>query len=303
MKRILFLKNKIDIPSRYNYEINYGWTDVGAEHSLFDPFSWYIDSIPTLDEFRAYMSKHEVDCIISLCALSRFEHFNATAWLDLLESVKIPKILRAADTYRNSWRNPFYQVWDRILYRGPDRDGGIPEKGTFIPWSINPKRYKPVFGGNEIKMIATCGEHYPLRSALRDLNRKHSRTQGAYLFSDLCDQVKILNGKRYIQELQAARSIISTGNKPAPETPAKVLEAAVCGALIITPPTKHLGMYFDPAQVFIFNDGDEFVEVCESVAGMDEQKAAEMQEWNYEHVCKNHNSVKFVNEYILPLLE
>lgn len=303
MKRILFLKNKIDTPSRYNYEINYGWTDVGAQRSLFDAQEWFIDSIPTREELNAYIARSEIDCIVSLCALSRFEHFNAMEWIELLESVSIPKILRAADTCYQSWRDPFYQAWDHVLYRMPDKNGGIPAKGTFIPWSINPEKYEFVSGGTEIKMIASCGEAYPLRTALRDLNRKHSRTQGHYLFSDLCDQVGILNGEAYIQEMQTARAIITTGSKLSPETRARVLEAAACGALIITPPTKHLGTYFDSDQVFIFNDGDEFVEICESVAAMDEQEVVEMQERNHKHVCENHNSVKFVNEYILPVLE
>lgn len=303
MKRILFLKNKIDIPSRYNYEINYGWTEAGTQHGLFDARDWYIDSIPTQDELNAYIAKSEIDCIISLCALPRFEFFNAMAWLELLEGVSIPKILRSADTCYESWGNPFYHVWDRILYRMPDKNGGIPDRGTFITWSINPDKYKPLFGGTEIKMIASCGDNYPLRSALRDLNCKHSRTQGSYLFNDLCDQAGSLRGELYIQELQSARAIIATGNKQSPETPGKVVEAAACGALIITPPTKHLEKYFDPDQVFVFNDGDEFVEICESVMRMDEQEVTEMQKRNYKHVCENHNSVKFINEYILPVIE
>lgn len=303
MKRILFLKNKIDTPSRYNYEINYGWTDVGAQHGLFDAQDWFIDSIPTREQLDAYIAKSEIDCIISLCALPRFEYFNAMSWLDLLEGVKIPKILRAADTCYQSYRDPFYQAWDHILYRMGDKNGGIPAKGTFIPWSINPEKYVPQSGGTEIKMIASCGEAYPLRTALRDLNRKHSRTRGSYLFTDLCDQVGILNGERYVTEMQTARAIITTGSKLSPETRARVLEATACGALIITPPTKHLSMYFDPDQVFIFNDGDEFVEICQSVIGMDEESVIELQERNRKHVCENHNSVKFVKERILPVIE
>ena len=111
MKRILFLKNKVDIPSRYNYEINYGWVDAGSQAGLYGSLDWYIDSIPTRDEFFPYLAAWDIGCIISLCALPRFEHFNAMAWLDLLESVDVPKILKAADTCYSSWRDPFYQVW------------------------------------------------------------------------------------------------------------------------------------------------------------------------------------------------
>lgn len=303
MKRILFLKNRIDIPSRYNYEINYGWVDVGAQHSLFDAQDWFIDSIPTREQFRAYIAKSEIDCIISMCAnRQRFEYFNALSWLDILRDCPVRTILRAGDLYYDSLSDPFYEAWDHILYRGPDKNGRIPDNGTFITWSINPEKYKPVFGGTEIKMIASCGKAYPLRTALRDLNRKHSGTQGSYLFNDLCDQIGLLKGETYIQELQSARAIIATGNKQAPETPGKVVEAAACGALIITPPTKHLGMCFDPDQVFIFKDGDEFVEICESVIEMDEQEVIEMQKRNYEHIVENHNSVKFINKYILPTI-
>lgn len=300
MKRILFLRNRIDISERYNYALNYAWVDRGASEGLYAAFDWYIDDIPTIDELNAYLSDSEIDCIISMCAsLRRFQNFNAEAWLSLVAEASVPAILRAGDSCYDSWDDPFYQVWDYILYRMADKHGNYPDKGTFIPWAIDTEKYTPVYGGDPIVMINTCNEAYPLRIALRELNRKHA---GA-LFLDMCNMSDEIKGAKYIECLQNARAIISTPSKYSPETSGKVVEAAACGTLIITSPTKYLDHYFSDDQVFLFNTGAEFVEVCNRVKQMDVDEVIEKQKAVREHVAENHNCVKFINEYILPAIE
>ena len=301
MKNILFLRNKIDVESRYNYAINYAWVDRGASEGLYKSFDWYIDDIPTVEELNVYIADNEIDCIISLCANeARFAEFLASDWwLHILYGATVPTLLRAADTYKDSWSDPFYQVWDCILYRWGDKSGAFPENGVYIPWCIDIERYTPVYGGEQIVMTGTCNEAYPLRMALRELNHK----RGGALFLDICNMAGDLYGDKYIECLQNARAIITTAARDLPITCGRVLEAAACGTLVITPPTKYLDSYFDEDQVFIFNTGEEFIEVCERVKTMGEDAVIEKQRAAYEHVAAQHNCIKFIQDYILPAVD
>jgi len=300
MKRILFLKNRIDVPERYNFSLNYGWVQRGIDAGLYTPFEWFVDDIPFPEQLDTFLNANWIDCIISMCAAeSRFSYFGATEWLNLIQGADVPTILRAGDSCYDSWGDPFYQVWDRILYRMADKNGCYPVDGTFIPWCVDMTKCTPVYGGEPIVMAGASNEAYPLRVALRELNRQH----GGKLFLDMCNMAGDLNGQPYIEYLQNARAIITTGSQLSPETRGKVLEAAACGALVITPPTKHLDRYFDDDQVFIFNTGAEFVDVCNRVKQMDMDEVIEKQEAVYEHVSQNHNCIKFVNEYILPAID
>lgn len=297
MKRILFLRNKIDTPERYNYALNYGWVDRGASEGLYAAFGWDIEDIPTQDELNAYLSDNEIDCIISLCAVeARFAHSNAMEWMELINEANVPTILRAADPCYHSWDENFYQIWDYILYNMPDKRGFIPENGAFIPWCIDMSKYVPVYGGDQIVMACTASEAYPLRMALRELNKK----RGGGLFLDMCNMAEDLHGKAYVECLQNSRAIIATGSIPSPETKGKVIEAAACGALVITSPTTNLDRYFNNDQVFVFETGEEFVEVCERVRQMPMDEVIERQKAAREHVSQNHNCVKFINDHILP---
>jgi len=171
MKRILFLRNKIDTPERYNYALNYGWVECGAEAGLFAAFDWDIENIPTQEELNAYLGDNEIDCIISLCANeARFAHFGALEWLNIIDQVSIPAFLRAGDLCYDSLDDDFYQPWYYIWYRMLDRDGCVPMVGGFIPWCIDIDQYVPEYGGEQIVMAGACNEAYPLRVALRELN-------------------------------------------------------------------------------------------------------------------------------------
>lgn len=300
MKRILFLRNRIDVPERYNYALNYGWVDKGESEGLYTAFDWYIDDIPTIERLNAYLADNEIDCIISMCAApQRFEAFNAGKWLSLIEHCNTPTILRAGDSCYESWSDYFYQVWDHILYRMADKHGKYPDNGMFIPWNVDMDVYTPEYGGDQIVMVNTCNDAYPLRFALRDLNQKH----GGALFLDMCNMAHEIKGANYIECLQNARAIISTPSKYSPETSGKVVEAAACGTLVVTPRTKYLDHYFSDDQVYLFETGAEFVDVCNRVKQMDMDVTISQQRAVYEHVVENHNCIKFVNEYILPAVD
>ena len=300
MKRILFLRNRIDVEGRYNFALNYGWVQRGIDAGLYEAFDWYIDDIPTVARFNEYLEAYEIDCIVSMCANeARFTHFRRSQWLYLVCEANIPAILRAGDSCYDSWNDAFYRTWDRILYRMADKDGRYPDNGTFIPWCIDTTKYTPECGGEQLVMIGACNEAYPLRMSLRELNRQHS---GA-LFLDMCNMAGDLHGGKYIEALQNARAIITTGSKLSSETRGKVLEAAACGTLIITPPTKYLERYFNDGQVFIFNTGAEFVDVCKGVQQMPMDAVVEKQKAVYEHVSQNHNCIEFINNYILPAVD
>lgn len=301
MKRILFLRNRIDVPERYNYALNYAWVDKGASEGLYAGLSWYIDrEIPTLDDLNAYLKTNEIDCIISMCANeSRFAHFGAVEWLTLIRDCDVPTFLRAGDLCYDSLDDDFYQPWYYIWYRMLDRDGCVPAVGGFIPWCIDIDTYIPRCGGEQIIMVGASNETYPLRESLRRLNRQHD---GA-LFVDMCNRADELNGQSYIDALQSARAIITTGSTLSPETRGKVLEAAACGTLVITPPTKHLDLYLSDDQVFLFNTGAEFVDVCNRVEQMGMDEVTQRQRAVREHVAENHNCVKFINDYILPAVD
>ncbi len=299
MKRILFLINRIDVPERYNYALNYGWVERGESEGLYEAYSWYIEKLPNLDELHDYVRDYEIDCIVSLCANeSRFGRLGAD-WFSLLHFAQAPKILRAGDSCYDSWDDSFYQTWDHILYRMPDKHGRYPDNGTFIPWCIDIETYTPKCGGEQIIMVGASNEAYPLRESLRELNRQH----GGALFRDMCNMAGDLHGASYIEALQNARAIISTGNQLSQETRGKVLEAAACGTLVITPPTKYLEHYFSDDQVFLFSTGAEFIDVCNRVRHMDMDEVIEKQRAVYEHVAQNHNCIRFINEYILPAID
>jgi len=301
MKRILFLKNRIDVPGRYNFALNYGWVQRGIDAGLYEAYDWYIDDIPTVERLNDYLEAYEIDCIISMCANeARFAHLGAGKWHDhILFGVTVPTFLRAGDSCYDSWNDPFYGVWDHVFYRMPDKNGCHPVDGTFIPWCIDITKYTPKWGGEQLVMVGACNEAYPLRMSLRELNRQHD---GA-LFLDMCNLSGALHGEKYIEALQNARAIITTGSKLSPETRGKVLEAAACGTLIITPSTKYLERYFNDDQVFVFNTGAEFIEVCKRVRQMPMDAVIAKQKAVYEHVSQNHNCIKFINNHILPAID
>ena len=242
-----------------------------------------------------------MDCIVSLAgSLGHFDHARALAWLPLLRSASIPVILRAGDSCFASWSDPFYSIWDHIFYRMPDRDGRLPARGSFIPWCVNTEKYQPRFGGKEIVMVCACSKRkYPSLMALRTLNQVHKGS----LFIDKTRRSKHIKGQRYVECLQNARAMVTTGSPVSPETRGKVLEAAACGTLIITSPTKHLELYFDDDQVFMFDSDSEFVEVCKRVKDMDPEQVCEMQRRNREHVEEKHGCELFITKHILPVIE
>jgi len=300
VKRILFLRNRKNVPSSYNFALNYGWVQCGIDAGLYESYDWYIDDIPTGERFNEYLAEYEIDCIVSLCASeSLFIEFNAMEWLPILYKADVPVILRASDGCYHSWREPFYQIWDYILYNCADKDGGYPENGAFIPWCIDTSKNKPVWGGDQIIMACSTGAAYPLRQALRDLNKD----SGGSLFLDMCNMADDLKGDKYIEALQSARAIIATGSIPSPETKGKVIEAAANGALVITSPTSNLERYFSEDQVFVFKTGNEFVEMCRRVQEMPMDEVIERQKAAYEHVSQNHDCLGFINNHILQAIE
>lgn len=302
MHRILFLRNQIDTPERYNYEISYGWVERGIEENLYEAFDWYVDLIPHVYEFNQYLQKNRITAIISLTAAPRFAYFKALEWVNILKYVSVPSILLACDSCYHSWDDPFYQAWDFILYKMGDRDYLYPRNGAFIPWCINMKKYRPVFGGEDIKMIASANKAYELREALRLLNRRNNQIRGELLFDDLSNRIGEMHGERYIQEVQSARALITTGSRISPPTRAKVLEAASCGTLVITPPTQCLEMYFSEEQVFVFKNGKEFREICGYVKNINMDDVVEKQKAVYEYTRHHHNCIKFIKRYILPAI-
>ena len=299
--KLLFLRNAWDNPGRYNYELNYGWVDTGAEVGLYEGANWSIRHVPRSEFFNAYLKDAGIDCIVSLVSSrGHFEQVGVMAWMELLKEAPIPVVLRAGDSCYASWSDPFYAIWDHIFYRMPDKDGRLPAKGSFIPWCINTEKYPPRFGGEEIVMVCACSKRkYPSRMVLRQLNQIHRSS----LFVDKTRRSKHIKGPLYIECLQNARAMVTTGSPASPETRGKVLEAAACGALIITPPTKHLELYFDDDQVFMFNSDSEFVEVCKRVKDMDPRRVCEMQRRNRKHVEEKHGCELFVTEHILPVIE
>ena len=88
-----------------------------------------------------------------------------------------------------------------------------------------------------------------------------------------------------------------------PPTRAKVLEAAACGALVITPPTQCLEMYFSEDQIFVFRTGKEFREICDYVKHMDNDEVVEKQKAVFEYTRHHHDCIRFIKRHILTTIE
>lgn len=280
--KILFLINDTDVPIRYNYEINYGWIQRCQEVGLFEAEYLNIKHVHKLNTTG-------IDYIFSISTLKRFNSLSPKLqleWINILSNIDVTTILKAGDTCFHTWEHLFYSIWDYILYRMSDKNKQYPDNGIFLPWCLDTTKYTPVFGGDKIKMISTSHSSYPLREQLRQDNEGE--------FMDLCNLG--ITGEAYRQELQSARAIIHTGSPTSPETRAKALEAALCGALLITTQTKYLDYYFNLDDVFIFNDRDTFKEQCYYIKEMNNPELLQRQVYKYIKI--NFNCINIMGDIL-----
>jgi len=266
---VVLLTNNVDAPTRYNYEINFGWTRLYKN-------KW---SIHETEGFGKY------DCVFCISTFKRFTREEMYKWHKLLSAYDAYKVLRAGDTCYCDWRHPFYEIWDWILYRMPDKNGKYPENGSYLPWSIDPNKYRPSCEGKDIALVGTCNDAYPLRQFLIYINDNY--------FIDKTN----LDYEEYLQVLRDSRAVICTGNVSDPGTRAKALEAAASGCVLITYPTEYLELYFKPVWdcLYIYDSKQSFIEQIKRVKDTD---TLEQQQRIAEHIRTHFNHERVINEYI-----
>jgi hypothetical protein len=226
--KALRLQPLMDDESRYNYAVNYGALD-------------NVDTVKMpLENFNAKDLK-EFD-IVLLPMFSRWKG-NMTL-LNEIKNHKIKKVLFDNDSCYRSFEDDFYKGFDFIFYRCHDRDGNAPfTDSSWLPWSINTDKYKPVYGGNGISFNCSI-KGYELREKISRFLTGTSYT-----------------GEAYIKHLQDSAAGIHTGSEKVNVTRAKVLEFAACGMNIISTRTDNLEFYFPENYITLFDDVKELKEI------------------------------------------
>lgn len=236
--------HKIDIPERYNYQVNFSFLD---ELSRLDNVILYKYDIELLaqndlDFLSRIIERHQIDLVVGPLRV-RWE--NSENLPSLIKKLGLPLVIFDNDSFQFDFNDEFYSYFDWIFYREYDKNNDSPKKGSFLPWSLDADLYTPNFGGKGAILCASIGPSYPTRLKIK--NRFHP-----YLIN--CSQYI---GMEYIKHLQSSLISINTSRKEFNLTAAKLLETAACGTAILTEQTKRLDLYFDRDHLFIFNNLDE----------------------------------------------
>jgi len=142
--KILKIYPKIDIPSRYNYQVNYGiWDTIHGDKII-------------LENFKDLNILKDYDFIFLPMYKKWQNHIDL---YNKIKSFNIKKILFDNDCYYRSFENSFYKDIDYIFYRCLDMNNKEPKThSSWLPWSIDCDLYKPIYGGNGV--LFNCSINY-----------------------------------------------------------------------------------------------------------------------------------------------
>lgn len=227
--KILKVISAIDVPSRYNYQTNYGiWNYIKGDFQY-------------LEHFYADLNEYDVVFIPMYC-----RSINNMDLINRIKDHKVKTVLWENDNWRRSFDDDFYKGFDYILYRYKDMNGNIPLTPSMRHlWSVNTDLFTPKYGGSGVAFNCTVDHHYPLRQEVKKYNiLKYTSYKGL----------------RYIQYLQecAGGLHISADPKLTPMVLSKVLEFGACGCQIISNThTKDMELYFPKELIYWFSNIDE----------------------------------------------
>ena len=202
---------------------------------------------------------------------------------DLFKRVKEHKsktVLFDNDSCYRSFSDNFYQGIDYIFCRCSDKNGNMPEVGSWLPWSVNVKQLTPVYGGQGIIMPCAVTAHYPLRQKIhRFLPRK----------------VEV--GLNYVAALQNAAAAIHTDSPTVPQVRAKALEYAACGTQIISNRTSKMDFFFPDELITYF---DKVSEVRDMIGNFEPNIEVQKE---LRHIVETKHSTEQRVKEVIQILE
>lgn len=235
--KILKLYPSRDIPSSYNYHINYDlWDKIDGDKAILG------DQTINFDIYDAIF-------------LPMYKRWDGN-W-NLLNKVKessAKTVLFDNDSLYRKFSNPFYNNIDFIFYKCTDQDNKPPASPSqFLKWSVDTSRYSPKYGNSEVSFCCSVHErYYPLR----------------YQINKHVIKAKSLKGSQYIKHLQDSGAIIHTSEYYSPKlTPlvrSKAIEIASCGSEIISSPSSNMADYYPLELIRIFTDINELKDIIKN---------------------------------------
>lgn len=230
---ILKVYPRKDHPGRYNYHINYGvWDEVKGDRVILEEFNGKIENYDVVFlPMYARWTKH-------LTLLSKIKENN-----------KIKKVLFDNDSCYREFTDTFYDGFDFIFYRDLDKTRKAPVKtpSARLLWSIDPKKYTPVYGGKGVTFNCSVGNTYQLRKKI----------------AKKVEPVK-LSGDEYIKNLQSHAGAIHTNSEILPMVRAKILEIAGCGTEIISNPSQYMDYYFPDSLITYFETVPQLIDIIKN---------------------------------------
>lgn len=227
--KILKIYPLCDNPFRKNYDINYGvWDAIDGDSE-------------TLETFAANLDEYDV---VFLPMFKRWR--NNTDLLNRIKDHKIKKVMFDNDTCYRSFDHEYYQGVDYIFYRGLDIDGKSATNGSLLPWSVNHRKYTPVYGGSGVSFLGSVSKDYPLRIEINKIFKGAMYITGGY-----------------IEALQNSAASIHTNSMISPVVRAKVLEFAACGTQIISNKCDNMADYFPDELITYFESVDHLKEIID----------------------------------------
>lgn len=230
--KILRLQPRQDVLSRFNYQVNYGVWDA-IEKVL--PMTTI-----ALEDFDGDTTGFD---FVFLPPVYRLH--------DLLQVEKIKSgpakiILFDNDSCYRSFSDPIYLGIDFVFYRILDRNKKEPiyQPSAFLPFSINPNLYTPVFGGSGVSFNCAVNHFYPLR---QKISRFIPRTR--------------FKGDEYISHLQSSAAAIHTNSEISDVPRGKLLEFAACGCEIFSNRMPLMSLYFPDELIHYFDTVPQLVKM------------------------------------------
>jgi hypothetical protein len=238
---ILMLMNKIDTPERYNYRPNFGMIEAVAGMENINLIRYDIETVAQTGKALLYelFDKYEIDIVATPFRKRWGEALELPA---TIKSTGIPLIIFDNDSYAFDFRDDFYAPFDWVFYRDHDKNNDSPQKGSFVPWSVDHKVFSPDFGGKGVVLCGSFYKFYPMRIKIREKLHPHTVD---------CTQY---TGDDYVRHLQKSLMAISTSSTRFNFTASKLLEIAACGTGILTEDTTRLEIYFDKELLYIYQD-------------------------------------------------
>lgn len=216
--KILKIYPNRDIPTRYNYHINYGaWDEIIGDRD-------------SLENFSSNLDNYDMVFIPMYVRWTGYERL-----LQKIKEHKVKTILFDNDTCYREFTNKFYDGFDYIFYRDLDilRNEHPTIPCSRLLWSVDTDLYTPKFGGSGISFNCTIGKTYEFRNEIAKVIKRTN-----------------YNGQTYINHLQNSAGAIHVNSKILSMVRAKILEFASCGTQIISNPSDYMELYF-PTELII----------------------------------------------------